>query len=62
MEVVQPDPPLSDGLVLLRPWDDGDVDALVSGINGDPDVTHAWTDHNIQDDSVRQSNVRGTIT
>ena len=41
MEVVQPDPPLSDGLVLLRPWDDGDVDALVSGINGDPDIS-AW--------------------
>jgi peptidyl-prolyl cis-trans isomerase A (cyclophilin A) len=32
------------------------------GINGDPDVTHVWTDRNIPDDSVRQSNVRGTIT
>jgi len=39
VDVVQPDPPLSDGVVLLRPWQDGDVDALVSGIDGDPDIS-----------------------
>lgn len=41
MEVVQPDPPLSDGVVLLRPWEDGDVDPLVAGIDGDPEIA-AW--------------------
>jgi peptidyl-prolyl cis-trans isomerase A (cyclophilin A) len=32
------------------------------GISGNPEVTKAWTDRNIRDDSVRQSNGRGTIT
>jgi RimJ/RimL family protein N-acetyltransferase len=41
VEVVQPDPPLSDGVVHLRPWHDGDVDALVKGIDGDPEIA-AW--------------------
>lgn len=29
-ELVPPDPPLTDGVVLLRPWEDADVDALVA--------------------------------
>ena len=32
------------------------------GISGDPNVTAVWTDRNIKDDSVRQTNARGTIT
>jgi cyclophilin family peptidyl-prolyl cis-trans isomerase len=31
------------------------------GIPGDPAITHAWRDRAIADDSVRASNVRGTI-
>src|SRR5262249_56809694 len=34
-------PPVTDGVVLLRPWEDGDADALVAGINRDPEIT-AW--------------------
>lgn len=32
------------------------------GINGDPDVAAKWRDDRIQDDQVRHSNTRGTIT
>jgi peptidyl-prolyl cis-trans isomerase A (cyclophilin A) len=32
------------------------------GIHGDPRVNAAWTDRNIRDDSVRQSNQPGTVT
>ena len=32
------------------------------GINGDPSVAAAWRDADIQDDPVKQSNGRGTIT
>ena len=39
MEVVAPDPPLSDGAVLLRPWTDADVPALVSALDGDPEIS-----------------------
>jgi RimJ/RimL family protein N-acetyltransferase len=41
VEVVRPDPPLSDGVVSLRPWEDADVEALVAGIDGDAEIT-AW--------------------
>jgi peptidyl-prolyl cis-trans isomerase A (cyclophilin A) len=32
------------------------------GINGDPAIAKAWSDANIQDDPVKGSNTRGTIT
>jgi peptidyl-prolyl cis-trans isomerase A (cyclophilin A) len=32
------------------------------GINGDPAIQHPWTEANIQDEPVKQSNKRGTIT
>jgi peptidyl-prolyl cis-trans isomerase A (cyclophilin A) len=32
------------------------------GLNGDPKVNERWDDRAIPDDSVRQSNLRGTIT
>jgi len=41
MEVVPPDPPLSDGVVLLRPWAEADVRALVAALNRDPEIS-AW--------------------
>src|SRR3989442_8087629 len=39
MDIVVPDPPLSDGLVTLRPWAEWDVDALVAGLDGDPEIS-----------------------
>jgi RimJ/RimL family protein N-acetyltransferase len=33
-----PDPPLSDGVVTLRPWTDRDIPTLVRLCNGDPDL------------------------
>jgi len=41
MNVVVPDPPLSVGVVVLRPWAEEDVDALVAAIDGDPEIS-AW--------------------
>jgi RimJ/RimL family protein N-acetyltransferase len=38
-----PDPPLTDGVVTLRPWDERDVPALVECINGDEEMTR-WMD------------------
>ena len=32
------------------------------GINGNPKVSEAWLDANIQDDPVKKSNTRGTVT
>jgi len=32
------------------------------GISGNPDVSAAWSDANIKDDPVRESNTRGTVT
>ncbi|MCC0058192.1 MAG: peptidylprolyl isomerase [Hyphomicrobiaceae bacterium] len=32
------------------------------GISGNPDVSAAWSDANIKDDPVRESNSRGTVT
>ncbi len=37
--VTPPDPPLSDGVITLRPWLDADVDALVACIDGDKEIT-----------------------
>jgi len=34
-----PDPPLSDGVVTLRPWQPDDVPVLVECLDGDPEVT-----------------------
>ncbi len=41
--LVPPDPPLSDGVVTLRPWTHDDVPALVACLNGDPEITR-WLD------------------
>jgi RimJ/RimL family protein N-acetyltransferase len=38
-----PDPPLSDGVVTLRPWRIEDVDALVACIDGDEEIAR-WLD------------------
>jgi peptidyl-prolyl cis-trans isomerase A (cyclophilin A) len=32
------------------------------GINGDPKINNAWRNVNLQDDPVKQSNVKGTLT
>lgn len=40
MEVSPPDQPLTDGVVTLRPWELGDVQALVDAIDGDPEITN----------------------
>ena len=37
MALSPPDPPLSDGVVLLRPWGDGDVAAIAAACS-DPDI------------------------
>jgi len=39
MNVVVPDPPLSDGVVTLRPWAEEDAGALVAAIDGDPEIS-----------------------
>jgi RimJ/RimL family protein N-acetyltransferase len=39
METPVPDPPLTDGVVTLRPWSEEDVDAIVEAIDGDPEIT-----------------------
>ena len=39
MEVEPPAKPLSDGVVTLRLWEEGDEDALVAAIDGDPEIT-----------------------
>jgi RimJ/RimL family protein N-acetyltransferase len=36
--VTPPQPPLSDGVVTLRPWNESDVEALVTSIDGDHDI------------------------
>jgi RimJ/RimL family protein N-acetyltransferase len=41
MEVVPPERPLSDGVVLLRPWARDDVPALSAAVDGDPEIS-AW--------------------
>ncbi len=39
MDVSPPDPPLTDGVVSLRAWDLQDAQALVAGIDGDPEIS-----------------------
>jgi RimJ/RimL family protein N-acetyltransferase len=39
LDLVAPDPSLSDGAVTLRLWEEGDLDALVDGIDGDEDIS-----------------------
>jgi RimJ/RimL family protein N-acetyltransferase len=40
MQVLAPPvPPLSDGEVTLRPWNEDDVEALVSGLDGDEEIS-----------------------
>jgi len=39
MNVTVPDPPLSDGVVTVRPWAENDVDALVAALDGDPEIS-----------------------
>jgi RimJ/RimL family protein N-acetyltransferase len=41
--IAAPDPPLSDGVVTLRPWQPDDVPALVDCIDGDEEMTR-WLD------------------
>jgi RimJ/RimL family protein N-acetyltransferase len=41
VEVAEPASPLTDGVVLLRPWADEDVPTLVAAIDGDPEIS-AW--------------------
>ena len=43
MKIARPDPALSDGVIVLRPWEPGDVDGLVAAIDGDPVIT-SWLD------------------
>jgi RimJ/RimL family protein N-acetyltransferase len=38
LNLVAPDPSLSDGAVTLRLWQDRDLDALVEGIDGDEEI------------------------
>ena len=38
-----PDPPLSDGVVTLRPWREDDVDALVACLDGEQEIAR-WLD------------------
>ena len=42
MRLRAPDPPLSDGIVLLRPWSDADVPAVAEACR-DPEIAH-WID------------------
>lgn len=41
LESPVPNPSLTDGVVTLRPWQLGDVEALIDAIDGDPEIT-AW--------------------
>jgi ribosomal-protein-alanine N-acetyltransferase len=41
--IAAPDPPLTDGVVTLRPWDERDVPALVECIDADEEITR-WMD------------------
>lgn len=44
MRIEPPDPPLTDGLVLLRPWTQEDVPAIVEACNDDEEIGR-WLDH-----------------
>ena len=39
MDVAQPEQPLTDGVVLVRQWEDSDASAIVSAIDGDPEIS-----------------------
>jgi RimJ/RimL family protein N-acetyltransferase len=39
MNVTIPDPPLTDGVVTLRPWAQEDVEPLVDALDGDPEIS-----------------------
>jgi RimJ/RimL family protein N-acetyltransferase len=41
--IAAPDPPLSDGVVTLRPWASEDVDALVACLDGEHEIVR-WLD------------------
>ena len=43
MRLLPPDPPLGDGTVVLRPWQEVDAPAIVAAIDGDPEIA-AWLD------------------
>jgi RimJ/RimL family protein N-acetyltransferase len=43
MDVVPPDPPLSDSVVTLRPWEEDDVRELADGLDGDDEIAR-WMD------------------
>ncbi len=38
MEIRIPSPPLSDGVITLRPWAEGDAPALVEALDGEPEI------------------------
>jgi RimJ/RimL family protein N-acetyltransferase len=44
VRIKPPSPPLSDAVVLLRPWNLQDVEALVAACSGDEEIAH-WLDH-----------------
>ena len=41
--IAPPDPPLSDGVVTLRPWSERDIPVLVALLDADPEITR-WMD------------------
>ena len=41
--IAAPEPPLSDGVVTLRPWQQGDIAALVDCLDGDDEIAR-WLD------------------
>ncbi|HYZ77359.1 MAG TPA: GNAT family N-acetyltransferase [Gaiellaceae bacterium] len=43
MRLTAPDPPLTDGVVTLRAWQDDDAPAIVAAIDGDPEIA-TWLD------------------
>jgi RimJ/RimL family protein N-acetyltransferase len=59
MLVRVPRPPLGDSFVTLRPWEPGDVDALVEALDGDPEITR-WM-HQIPQPYTR-AEARGYIS
>jgi len=38
LDIAVPDPPLADGTITLRPWDEGDIASLVAAIDGDEEI------------------------
>ena len=56
--IAPPDPPLSDGVVTLRPWSERDVPAVAPLLDGDPEITR-WMETIPQ--PYRESDARAWI-